>query len=144
MDRSLSPEEEQRRRRAYEQSNTNKEALEILDNLTWGAFDWWRKSRGLPSLAGEKGLAAKEDQRRFEVWKRVSSDGEGAKELGITKSAFRQWRYGRSLDIPSTEEGEEEGQRLPLTEERKQYLWEFIACCVYGVDYESNRGLGDE
>ncbi len=95
----LSPEEEARRLRAYEETSCDREAAAILD-MPKSSFNSWRTSRGLPpktqGIMGRPVDAMRDAVYRF-TFRSTHSDGEAAKVLNIPVAKFASWRRRRGM-----------------------------------------------
>ncbi len=99
MTTRLPPEEEVRRRRAYEAALSDREAARSL-GMRSGGFADWRKSRGLPPKMNQSMGRPVEPIR--EIVYRVAllltrSDAEAAKVLNISVANITGWRRRRGM-----------------------------------------------
>lgn len=90
---TLTPEEHERRRAAYEAERNDKDAAEKL-GIARGTFQAWRAEAELPPKGGK--LPPEEHKRRLAVYKEAASDNEAAEKLGMSRGRFQAWRdyYG--------------------------------------------------
>lgn len=133
---AFTPEEVERRRRAYHACDSDAAAARFLgvSNLS---FNRWRRKEGLPVKrnTGRK-ISVFEDHRRREAFRSSGSDGEAARRLGLDVGTFAAWR--RSRDLPARRRATVESVRLAAAEgERRRGAYE-----ATGSDKEAAASLG--
>lgn len=122
---TVSPAEDERRRRVYDDASCDREAAASL-GLNYNTFRTWRRRAGLPtkiSTLPRRRIPEGEESRRNEIWKGTDSDREAAWLVGISVGSFHSWRERRGLANKWTSCQPGEGYLTPQEERRRLDAW---------------------
>lgn len=118
MPNPLATREEERRRRAYARCPSDRSAAHSL-RMPPRTFSAWRAARRLPPKGTgiREPLTKRECARRDRAYATSATDAEAARRLGISLSAFAQWRTS-ARKPPKRARG---GRSLPVGEAERRW-----------------------